>query len=492
MTNKNVQDGFHFSTPELTHRIELILHLLEYSNHLIIVKGEYESGKTTLCQQLTDKQETNLIIRRLSVHSDLSTADFFHALINDAESDKTCTQSEFNDWLVRCQNKQQIPCLLIDNIDLLNDEQLNEFFHLILQTNVVAVLHTCIFCEPAFVDRLENADIIKDETQSLHIIEMPTLTEKQTEQYIHSKYPEDDTTAELSLFDDRTVKQIHRISHGLPGRINALCEQYLDDPAKQTIVKERPRLKLPVVGLKQNKSVLLAVVLLACLSVGIVTLSYTEDETEEKQTIKLNLPNQTETDVAQQAGQETETMQALEPEPVTIEELPPPVIPEMADDTNGKSGVVVYNATGEVVAGESEVETIETTVPETIVAGSELSNTKVIDSTVAGPEPIDTSETQDINWLVQQDPKHYVLQLIGAYEKKTIDFYLKSFKDNEDKIIFFTASNKGREWYVLVYGYYQTRDQAVAAIEELSDRARQMAPWPRTVGSIKQLLQQSD
>ena len=78
--------------------------------------------------------------------------------------------------------------------------------------------------------------------------------------------------------------------------------------------------------------------------------------------------------------------------------------------------------------------------------------------------------------------------MIGAYEQETIDVYLKAFKSNQDKIIPFTASNKGKEWYVLVYGLYENRDQAVAAIDTLPTKAKLMAPWPRTVQSIKDLL----
>ena len=64
MSNQDQQSNLNFITPELTHRVELILHLLEYSNHLVIVKGEHESGKTTLYEELTRQEETNLIIRK--------------------------------------------------------------------------------------------------------------------------------------------------------------------------------------------------------------------------------------------------------------------------------------------------------------------------------------------------------------------------------------------------------------------------------------------
>ena len=81
-----------------------------------------------------------------------------------------------------------------------------------------------------------------------------------------------------------------------------------------------------------------------------------------------------------------------------------------------------------------------------------------------------------------------MLQLIGAYEEETINLYLKSFKNGDDKIIPFNASNKGKEWHVLVYGLYDSREDAVTAIEKLPTKAKLMAPWPRTVGSIKDLL----
>ncbi|MEM6998797.1 MAG: hypothetical protein AAF419_03035, partial [Pseudomonadota bacterium] len=40
----------------------------------------------------------------------------------------------------------------------------------------------------------------------------------------------------------------------------------------------------------------------------------------------------------------------------------------------------------------------------------------------------------------------------------------------------------------LLYGLYDTRDQAVSAIDSLPTRAKLMAPWPRTVQSIKDLV----
>lgn len=504
MTDHNQQSSFNFITPELTHRVELILHLLEYSNHLVIVKGEHESGKSTFCGELTRQEVTNLIIRKLTVNTHTNTNNIFKAIIDgDADDELQETvynQYDLNEWLSRCQNKQQIPALLIDNVDLFDDDLINNLFEILTNSNEAAVLHVCLFCEPSFLDRLEEPAIIQDDSHSLHIIEMPGLSEKQTEQYIRSKYPTD-SASDLNLFDDKTIKQIHRISHGMPGRINALCEQYLDDPAKKPeVTDKKPAININALLLK-NKSILLVVVILVFFSVGVTTLLHQTEKEVEKQTIKLKLPDNNKAKTEQVEIVQIDVPQEPEPEPVTIDELSPPVIPEIANDLNNKTEVIVFNADGQVVANESDlqtptvVESIEEEVTPVIDTATNAENiVEAIPEPEPEPEPVKAVKPppepvkKDINWLIKQDPKKYVLQLIGAYEKETIDLYLKSFKNDDDKIISFSATNKGKKWHILVHGLYENRDQAVAAIEKLPTKAKLMAPWPRSVESIKDLL----
>jgi DamX protein len=496
-----------FITPELTHRSELILHLLEYSNKLVIVKGEPDSGKSTFYKELIGQEESNLIIRNLTLGINTKTSDIFKALIDGSGherlQDTEYSQADLNQWLIRSQNKQKIPALLIDNADLLDDGLIRYLFEILENSNKDSVLHLCLFCETSFLERLEEFGINRDDSDNLHIIEMPNLSEKQTEQYIHNNYPTEGSS-DLSLFDEKTIKQIHRISHGLPGRVNALCEQYLDDPAKKSeVVEEKSPINIKPILLK-NKLIILVVVLLVLLSVGVATLLNQAGKEDVKQTIMLELPKLNEEQEKQNDIVEIEVPQELEPEPVTIEELSPPVIPEIANDLDNKSEVLVYNSQGNLVAKESELnavvvedtveeEIIEESVPFSDISSSTENIVEVIPE--PEPEPVKISEqksepiVKDIKWLIRQDPKKYVLQLIGAYEQETIDVYLKSFKGNNNKIISFNASNNGKQWHVLIYGLYQNRDQAVAAIETLPTKAKLMAPWPRSVQSIKDLLQ---
>lgn len=521
-----------FITPELTHRNELILHLLEYSNKLVVVKGEHDSGKTTFFKQLSDQNESNLIFRSLVVSAKTNSNDIYKVIIdgesNDALQQSQYSQVDLDDWLARTQNKQKIPALLVDNIDLLTDELITQLFEIIKRSNENSALNVCLFGEPSFLDRLKESGIDTEESDTIHIIEMPALSDKQTEQYIRHNYSLSNPAVEI--FDEKTVKQIHRISHGLPGRINALCEQYLDDPAKEKDksepVKEKRSVDIKGVLLR-NKLIISVGVLLMLLSIGIASLLQQPEEREVKQTIKLKLPNQQEQAEKSDDVVEMEVPKEMEPEPITVEELSPPVIPEVAIDLKDKPGVSVYNEQGNLVAQNEEIETakqkiaeevieqkpddenvIEGVAPimnstvnvEAIAESLPKPETEVIAEVISKPEPIVEKKLQpksdsksepvikDINWLKKQDSKKYVLQLIGAYEQETIDVYLKAFKNNQDKIISFIARNKGKEWYVLVYGLYENRDQAIAAIDTLPTKAKLMAPWPRTVQSIKDLF----
>ncbi len=482
MTQQNQQSSFNFLTPELIHRVELILHLLEHSNHLIIVKGVHESGKSTLFEELSRQQNINLLIKKLLVNPETTKNDIYRALISDVKDESQShlySQAELNKLLERCEKNQQVPVLLIDDVDIFNDELIKDLFEILTESNSVAALHFCLFCDPLFPEHLKQLGI-DDDSLDMHIIDMPSLSEKQTEQYIHSRYPEDGAS-ELNLFDEKTIQQIHRISHGMPGRINALCEQYLNDPAKNYAAKEaQPLLKVTAQFLK-NKLIVVTGVCLLLLLVGVTLLSLQPSEqVVKKQAIKLNLPE------INKGQDEQMNVVKAHANPALIEQPSSSAVPEL--DT-GKNNTIIATVDNERTKSVTEVPDIK------IAKTTEDSNKFVPDSDIvkeaknieiAAVES--DSPTHDIEWLIKQDPDKYVLQLIGAYEKDTIKLYLKSFDSDEDQIIAFTTSNKGKDWHVLVYGIYDNRDKAVAAIETLPNRAKLMAPWPRTVGSIKDLL----
>ena len=506
MVNQIQPDSSYFTTPELTHRIELISHLIEHSNHLVVVKGEHKSGKTFLFDKISQQDNKNLIIRKITANTNISSNDIFKAIIEDKNQDELqdtlYDQATLNHWLEFYRNKQQIPVLLIDNVDLFNDELINILFDLLINANLTAALHICLFCEPIFLNQLENSSINYDDTQSLHIIEIPKLSEKQTEHYIHHKYSKSGVI-NLNFFNDKIIKKIHQVSHGMPGRINDLCEQYLKDFEKRAVLKEE---KLTLFNIKifplRKKLILIIGSFIFISFIGVALLFFYidhDEEIKETQTIKLKLP-----DLNKKNDDQIEIVNIKPPsipkfahkeESVSINDPLALVVPEMVSDFKNNEVETVRNIERQI--GTKKIDFIEeVTAKKTknIIIESESvtetgkSREAIIEPTTVEGVKHSTLIVHDLDWLVKQDPNKYVLQLIGAYEKKTINLFLKLFKNNDDQIIPFNTLNKGKKWHVLFYGLYENRDAAIAAIEKLPTEAKLVSPWPRTIGSIKNRL----
>ena len=575
------EEQFYYKTPELTHRYELIQHLLEYSNHLILVQGEKDTGKTSLFQQLTTPDESSLLMIKLEASAHTNQSDILNAMVADMHAttdsfDPWGTSIEdFHNWLGRCHSKQQIPALLIDDIDLLDDELLDFIFTELCVPHEDTALHVCLFCEPSFLDLARKKGLEENESQSLHIIEMPNFNEKQTAQYLNHKFP--DSESDLSVFDEKTVKQIHRISHGMPGRINVLAEQYLNDPAKEQPEEKVEEASPEKTGTKPNRAIIVVVVLLVILSavmayiLNMSDLTLTDDETVTAEiAIELPKPEPTpveETPVAEEVTLTVEDAPILPDDSVEVTtnvesniQEQPPALEVMTTIEEAETTIEVIEPAGLAPAPVQDIADVDaasvnetdtddaldtiadvdieaaqlTTIDETpgvdsnadstvdnevesdapaiteipvatdlLITGIEKDNTEttaaveqeVVPLAEQTPEPQQPDEISDngqqtIDWLLQQDENKYVLQLIGAYEQPTIDAYVSSVPELASAMISFTTTNDGKPWFVVVFGLYENRQQAVKAIDDLPQKARATSPWPRPVKSIKALTLQ--
>ncbi|GEM_PF-1393854 len=510
-----LQADLYYRTPEISHRQELILHLLEYSNHLILIKGEKHSGKTSLFDELSASDDSGLSIVKLKANDKTNEKTILNAIMHEKNTDLSFDDLE--KWLKRCNTKQQIPALIIDDVDHLPDEILKFLFYKVAANSDDAIIHICLFCEPDFLDNLKAYGIEQEENQSLHIIEMPAFTEKQTILYLQQRYP--DSNSSINILDEKTIKQIHRISHGLPGRINTLVEQYLNDPAEQKSMLKPKRFSSLGNLITKNRSIIIVCILLLSLSTAITLLLHKVDEpTMQTEPIKIALPlKETKGDALESLPElvdETLVVELKTIKPVDIEELALPVIPELVADVDlGKqqkrieifegsdTPIVVKEKQSEtIVEIEEEIEPIvvEAVVeePQDTILDEEALEAKV-DITaeeVIVPEVvqhIDESKAEepkkDSQWIMQQKPSDYVIQLIGAKEQATIDVYLKKLPQHKDRIVQLTTTNAGKPWFILIYGHYLNRQLAVKEIEKLPEVAKNLSPWPRTIKSLQEL-----
>ena len=304
---------------------------------------------------------------------------------------------------------------------------------------------------------------------------MSVLNENEVKLYIQEKYISN-TLSNENIFTDKIVKKIYRLSNGIIDRVDILCLQYLDDPVKKATKTKSHLILNNILLLTKYRSFYLLLLSIFVLLYIYIMLPFKLEDENIKQTLKIKLPEKIENGAKLDESLLIAMKEVMEPPSDT--ELSATVIPDLNHDDNHTAIDSTQNSNEEALMqlnDKNKNEDIETT-------NSPLPITE-------SKEKIEITNNfkKDINWLVNQEPEKYVLQLISAIEEETIKNYLEFF-DNDDQIIGFSAPVYGKKRYILVYGLYDDSDLARAEIEKLPQKARKIKPWARTVKSIKELL----
>ena len=305
---------------------------------------------------------------------------------------------------------------------------------------------------------------------------MSVLNENEVKLYIQEKYISN-TLSNENIFTDKIVKKIYRLSNGITDRVDILCLQYLDDPVKKaTKTKSHLILNNILLLTKYRLFYLLLLLSIFVLLYIYIMLPFKLEDENIKQTLKIKLPEKIENEAKLDESLLTAMKEIME-SPGDAE-LSATVISDLNHDDNHTAIDSTQNSNEEALMqlnDENKNEDIE-------ITNSPLPITE-------SKEKIEITNNfkKDINWLVNQEPEKYVLQLISAIKEETIKNYLEFF-DNDDQIIGFSAPVYGKKRYILVYGLYDDSDLARAEIEKLPQKARKIKPWVRTVKSIKELL----
>jgi len=96
--------------------------------------------------------------------------------------------------------------------------------------------------------------------------------------------------------------------------------------------------------------------------------------------------------------------------------------------------------------------------------------------------------TEQERWVMAREPEHYVLQL-AAFEKeaKTRGFIESHQLQDLGKLV--RLMNKGRLWYVAIYGDVANRPEALQLADDLESSKGVSRPWARSFGSLQRAVE---
>jgi DamX protein len=475
--------GDYYTNEELTHRIDLLIHLLEFSQQVILVTSAPGSGKSSTKTFLLNNPETSWSLKEIRLQEDQDQFPFDRELSlylrDDLRIDAIDLFSGIEKYIEHCFKTQRLPVLFIDDAHNLSIDALELLFQIARVHHQTTYFRIVLFCDERINNKLDEPKVKVLSSGSIHTINLPAFTRDQTGDYLRCKIL-DSSDAVTFPFTAKDINHIYKASGGNPAKVNRLARQLLLDPtAKKTeknLVKKQGSFSI-LSYLKFAGLTGIALVMLAGSYLFIDSLY--QEKTPAK--VSLALPASETTMLKKQTPVETEVPMAVV-EDVTVQEEIMEANEAVAEASEREALAEAFTEPSIITEARPAVDSVQGDV---MTLGGDITEGDV---TIPAQEEIRTagaSGPRTQSWYFEQPATSYVLQVLGAREQVTIEAYLNNMTDHHDDMATYTTRNYDLPWYVLTYGIYPDRDTALSAIAQLPVQIRNQNPWAKPIAGIQ-------
>lgn len=528
-----IEDDMYYSDPARQQRLDVLLHLTQNSNELLVVIGEEGMGKTTFLNQFVKHTPDHWKVCVIEGHKMMTEEQFLERVyqgfsIAHASIHKGAMLSNLRKRLENMLEDAIPIILVIDDAQLFPTRILSLILEIasVRNTKTGGSVRVLLASEPQI--KIILAEPALDNTHDLIVrkIDLPALDETSTGNYLHHRLTQAGMMVEQFLTKP-TISKIFKSSDGVPKKINEAADKLLFDTtpiirrnSNIQSAQKSPTLKLIVISL-----------LIAAIA-GIAAYLYSvqfkdgdgnkkEKQSETTTTLKLPpigaLENPSGNSASNKTSNESvDPMEALKEELARDTEsrkVTPPTVTEPESNQPEKSSAIFADQgtkTEPVAKRENDTQAIMVTdtTDSTTTNTSETQATMVTDTTdntttntsetqetMVKPVPATTNEItitvensssdlKDNNWVLEQNPKLYTLQLVAGLQKQTIHNFIKKYQ-LKNNLIYFRSKRNEKIWYNLAYGLYPDRKSANQAIKNLPAVLANEKPWIRQIDAIQ-------
>lgn len=480
----------YFSAPAFKQRLDLVQHLTEYADLLLLIKGTHGAGKTALMRQLLERARDHWMACQIDATPlttrDQLLADFGNQLgldIRGIAIDEL--QSVIEERLTALQKAGRVVLLIVDDAHSLAAPVLDLILHIFeLRGGDGKLVRVLLFAEPTIDESLQSPALRSLKQQVTHTLDVPPLTVEQTRDFMEHYCAATGQGESLPL-PPAIVEKAFAASGGIPGRLLAQSESLIRTAGaanasrsgfrgRWTALRMRPRTLLLAGG---------AVVLLLILFFqGAINKLFDSDDRSRMVTLKsgpVALPL---------------------PEPET--RSPPPVIGRLPQVERAIATPMEQRITEEepaLIAPATSLDARTDSVPRPLATAPQEKETEPPiaagkESIISVPEPSTQPVTDekrpamlDRKWLLSRLTGRYTLQLLGVRDERAL---LSFVEENhlENKVAYLQTTHQGGPWHVLFYGDYASREEAMKDRDQLASKLRGVQPWPRTFASVHEQL----
>ncbi|MGE0624251.1 MAG: AAA family ATPase [Pseudomonadales bacterium] len=488
--------GFFERGGRKTH-LEQLRHLSQWSRRVLLVTGPQGVGKTTLYRELAATLEPRVKAARISAGLVNTGREVLAAIAQGfgmATSAAANSQALRLDLIahVEAQASGDRPCLvLVDDAQLLDNRAVEELMTVARDS----ALHLVLFGEVRMVPVIER--LASSRGVGWQEIRLSAYGEGDARDYLEWRFQQARYRGRIP-FTDQQVKELAKLSGGLPGRINQMANVLL-------VKLESGEVSARPAGFPRQHLALLGALVIV---VGVLYVLFT-DRPARVDTVALSLPPSSEAsaerpgepvegDVQADAAAEIGTTdqpipepgpEAASPsqeetaaavEPVLEESAPPASEPRPAEMPAAAMAAPddVEQPRPAAAVPRARVETATTPKPAPAPASVEPPP-----SSRAEPAPA-ASGVRDARWLLRQNPDYFTLQLVTVSALERAQAFVAKQKEPGEFAVY-QLQRDGRVLHVVIYGMFSTREAAQRAADNLPPEVGDVRPWIRPVGQVQ-------
>ncbi|WP_455220340.1 AAA family ATPase [Kaarinaea lacus] len=486
-----IENDMYYVEPTRKQRLDILLHLTQYTNELLVVTGEKGIGKTMFLQQFIKSAGEHWKICTVQGHKMMTEEQFLQRVymgfgIAHASIHKSTMLANLKKRL-DSQLEQALPViLLIDDAHLFSSKVLSLILELASIRNVTSgtSVRVVLLSEPQIKIILAQPELDEKHRLIVRKIDLPPFDETHTGYYLRHRLSQAGMATEQFL-TKQTIRKIYKQSNGIPSRINEVADKLLFETTPIIRRTSHVQAQKKMAGLKYIVIVLLAGFVLA----GYWFQNYFKDEnhatsetedvnhikeqTPEKTVTPLKLPTLNSAKKDSEVKNEADTVKSAAT-PETVDPMQS-LKDELASKTTTPSTEPAPTSTGEKIQFEQVAQ------PK-VTAETQLNAEKL---PKPAPPQANDRQLKDANWVMQQNPQHFTLQLLTARQQATIERFINQHKLHRELLAYFYSSRNEKNWHNLIYGVYTNRASANTAIKQLPPELANVKPWIRQFRSIQ-------
>jgi len=444
---------FYYPFDSFEQRLQVLNHLVQGMDLLVLVIGESGSGKTTLLHRYL--VTTAVPWKAGRIHIDRTGA-----------SDKPSPGQSSDSYPVFAQQDVPDPIVIVDDAHKLSEKDLS----FLLQEALVPessqkIKRLVLFGEPSLSTYITALSESTASDMAINKITIPALTRVEVDSYLQYRPAMAGHTGE-SLFKPSVIKMIHKKSEGLPGRINEHADRWLKKKYSHKSQSEGIFTLLRNLSFKATAWVIGGI---AAVVLGLFIFNQMDPApqvTPDKKKASLRVFRAKIPAVA-----DFDTPKFINRVAPKTKEIPPRAVAE----TNKQPPAAKPPATPPKMPPQP--------IPQTQV--------KPLPIKPLTPKKDAVKNTiYRESWLLDQNPSFYTLQVLGVRNEEWLLNFIKVHKLlQHQNVAYYKTQYKGQQWYPLLYGVYPTKSEAADAVKELPDEVQKSIPWIRKILAIQKEAQ---